>query len=287
MLWGYFKKIVVADSMAVYVDTVYGNLDGSAGFALIAASFFFTIQIYCDFSGYSDIAVGTARLFGIRLMKNFDAPYFSTSLKEFWSRWHISLSTWFRDYVYIPLGGNRCAKGRQRFNLLVTFLISGLWHGANWTYVVWGGLHGAGQVLENLFFSPLQTLKKCKAGRFLSWLAVFLFCNITWIFFRAESLHDAAYVLSHWAVGILSPRDYLAHGLIAMGMGSLYIKKLMRVGISLFILLFGEMALKEHWIRRFNLWAKPVRWGVYILFVWLILILLPPAGGGEFIYFQF
>lgn len=139
MAWGYFKKIALADTLAVYVDAVYDSLYDFEGFILIVIILFFSIQIYCDFSGYSDIAVGTARLFGIDLMKNFNCPYFATSINEFWKRWHISLSTWFRDYVYIPLGGNRCTKGRQSANLMLTFLASGLWHGANWTYLIWGG----------------------------------------------------------------------------------------------------------------------------------------------------
>ena len=131
MLWGYFKKIVLADNLAKYVDLVYGNLNQYKGFNLVLAVFFFTIQIYCDFSGYSDIAIGTAKLLDIDLMTNFKSPYLSASVKEFWRRWHISLSTWFRDYVYIPLGGNHCSKIRCGMNLLVTFLVSGLWHGAN------------------------------------------------------------------------------------------------------------------------------------------------------------
>lgn len=148
MLWGFFKKVAVADVAATYVNTAYDTLHSCTGFDLCAAILFFSMQIYCDFSGYSDIAIGTARLFGINLMTNFKSPYFSTSIKEFWSRWHISLSTWFRDYVYIPLGGSRCSKLRNSFNLLVTFLASGLWHGANWTFVVWGGIHGGAQVVE-------------------------------------------------------------------------------------------------------------------------------------------
>lgn len=139
MAWGYFKKVVIADTLSQYVSIVYDSPLEFHGFALILASVFFSIQIYCDFSGYSDIAVGTARLLGINLMTNFKSPYFSQSVKEFWSRWHISLSTWFRDYVYIPMGGNRVGKAHYIFNLLTTFLVSGLWHGANWTFLLWGG----------------------------------------------------------------------------------------------------------------------------------------------------
>lgn len=137
MAWGFFKKIVIADTLSKYVSAVFDSPRQFRGFSLVLATLFFSIQIYCDFSGYSDIAVGTAKLFGIDLMTNFKSPYFSCSIKEFWSRWHISLSTWFRDYVYIPLGGNRV---RHKLNLLITFLVSGLWHGANWTFVIWGGV---------------------------------------------------------------------------------------------------------------------------------------------------
>lgn len=139
IIWGLFKKMVVADNFAIYVDRVYENIFQFQGFSLTLATFFFSIQIYCDFSGYSDIARGAAKLMGIELMENFRSPYFSASIKEFWSRWHISLSTWFRDYIYIPLGGNRVSKVRHYLNLLITFLVSGFWHGANWTFIAWGG----------------------------------------------------------------------------------------------------------------------------------------------------
>lgn len=138
IILGLYKK-VIADTLAFHADIVFEDIYNYEGFALLLATFFFSVQIYCDFSGYSDIARGTAKLFGIELMENFRSPYFSRSVKEFWKRWHISLSTWFKDYVYIPLGGNRCSKIRQRFNMIATFLVSGLWHGANWTFVMWGG----------------------------------------------------------------------------------------------------------------------------------------------------
>ena len=147
---GLFKKVVIADTLSVYVNMVYGNLANYQGLSFIAATIFFAFQIYCDFSGYSDIAIGSAKLLGVQLMKNFDSPYFSKSVREFWSRWHISLSTWFRDYVYIPLGGNRKKLPRVLLNLMITFLLSGLWHGANWTFVVWGALHGFYVVVETL-----------------------------------------------------------------------------------------------------------------------------------------
>ena len=149
--WGVFKKFAIANTLSIYVDKIFNDVHNYKGFSLIIVSLFFTLQIYCDFSGYSDIAIGLAKLLDIDLITNFKSPYFSSSIKEFWSRWHISLSTWLRDYVYIPLGGNRCSKLKNKMNLIITFLVSGLWHGANWTFIFWGGIHGIAQVIENLF----------------------------------------------------------------------------------------------------------------------------------------
>ena len=151
MAWGYFKKLVLADSLSVYVNQVYNDLPSYKGFSLILATFFFAIQLYCDFSGYTDIALGSAKILGINLTQNFKAPYFASSIKDFWGRWHISLSSWLRDYIYIPLGGNRVGKVRHSLNILITFLVSGLWHGASWNYVLWGGLHGVFQIIEGFF----------------------------------------------------------------------------------------------------------------------------------------
>lgn len=150
LIWGFFMKLCVADRLGIYVDAIYGNIGHHNGGSLFLASLLYTIQIYCDFAGYSLMAIGTARMLGIRLMDNFRRPYFATSIKDFWGRWHISLSTWFRDYVYIPLGGSRVSKKRNVFNLMATFLVSGLWHGAAWNFILWGGLHGAGQAVEKV-----------------------------------------------------------------------------------------------------------------------------------------
>ena len=198
ILWGLFKKIVIADNCAEYVNAVFAAPDAHKGSTLILAAIFFSFQIYGDFSGYSDIAIGTAKLFGIRLMKNFNVPYFSRDIAEFWRRWHISLTTWFRDYLYIPLGGSRCSKAKVVRNTFVIFLVSGLWHGANWTFVVWGAFHA-------LLFLPLilmgknrthrdtvaadrvlPTLKEC--GQML---LTFILATIGWVIFRAESITAA------------------------------------------------------------------------------------------------
>lgn len=156
MAWGYFKKLVLADSLSVYVNQVYNDLPSYKGLSLILATFFFAIQLYCDFSGYTDIALGSAKILGINLTQNFKAPYFASSIKDFWGRWHISLSSWLRDYIYIPLGGNRVGKVRHSLNILITFLVSGLWHGASWNYVLWGGLHGVFQIIEGFSHGILK-----------------------------------------------------------------------------------------------------------------------------------
>lgn len=216
-LWGLFKKIVVADTLVIYVDSVFNSMAQHSGFALVLAALFFSIQIYCDFSGYTDMAKGVSKLLGIELMDNFRSPYFSTSIKEFWSRWHISLSTWFRDYVYIPMGGNRTKKFKQYFNILVTFLASGLWHGANWTYVLWGGLHGFAQIIEKQF-----GIKAVKSKRGVIWLpralAVFVFVTAAWVFFRADSFSDSIHLFVNMFNGISSPVNYLRQGFDSIGM---------------------------------------------------------------------
>ena len=204
MLWGFFKKMVVADSCAIYVDIIFEHPDWFNGSSLLLAALLFTIQIYGDFSGYSDIAIGCAKLFGIRLRRNFNVPYFSRDIAEFWRRWHISLTTWFRDYIYIPMGGSRVSKWRVLLNTLVIFLVSGLWHGANWTFVAWGAYHA-------LLFLPLILLGKNRKyrnvvaeGRKLpslrelgQMLLTFLLAMMGWILFRADSIEQAGQYYTH------------------------------------------------------------------------------------------
>ena len=223
MAWGMFKKVVVADRMVLFVNPVYNDPTHHTGPALVFATLAFAIQIYCDFSGYSDIALGSAQVMGVKLMKNFNHPYFAQSISEFWRRWHISLSTWFRDYLYIPLGGNRVVKPRWAFNLFITFLISGLWHGANWTYVIWGALHGSYLVLTTLaepvwnYFSEFTRLDKLpRLKAVISILTTFSLVTFAWIFFRASSLNDALYIVSHlfngWHVFLTQSLDVLRDG---------------------------------------------------------------------------
>ncbi|MDD3429328.1 MAG: MBOAT family protein, partial [Oscillospiraceae bacterium] len=193
MLWGFFQKLVIADRVALLVNTVYGSWAQQPGSALLLATAFFAVQIYCDFAAYSNIATGAARMLGIDLMQNFRQPYLATGVADFWRRWHISLSTWFRDYLYIPLGGNRKGTARKYFNIAVVFLASGLWHGASWTFVVWGALHALYQILEDVFLRPnhqAQPQKSFLPIRIVQTAVTFCFINIAWVFFRAATVSD-------------------------------------------------------------------------------------------------
>jgi alginate O-acetyltransferase complex protein AlgI len=189
MAFGFFKKVVIGDRLGLIVDHAYNNADEHNGLTLLVATLAFTIQIYCDFSGYSDIAIGSARTMGFTLMENFRTPYFSRSIAEFWRRWHISLSTWFRDYLYIPLGGNRVSQSRRYLNIFIVFLVSGLWHGASWNYIVWGGLHGAYQLMAGWRDKALSQWgikfpEENKVYQFFQLAATFILVMLTWVFFR-------------------------------------------------------------------------------------------------------
>lgn len=229
MLWGFFKKLVVADRVAVLVDMVYNTPAQHDGSVLLLATYLFALQIYCDFSGYSDIAIGAAKVLGFDLMENFRTPYLSGSIREFWSRWHISLSTWFRDYLYIPLGGNRVGKWRWYYNLFVVFLISGLWHGANWTFILWGALHGAYLVLAVLFtgfWKRVERLLRLNNApgfkRVVNVAITFHLAVFAWIFFRANSMNDAFVVLENiveWrsgAQGLMDLFQEIGFGIVAV-----------------------------------------------------------------------
>ncbi len=190
--WGMFKKVVIADRLAMLVDYSYDKPLEHNGLTLLVATIFFTFQIYCDFSGYSDIAIGSARVMGFKLMENFDGPYFSTSISEFWRRWHISLSGWFRDYLYIPLGGNRVAEYRKYFNLFFVFMMSGLWHGAAWTYIVWGALHGIYLVFAQIRDKYFNfSLKNTSFSKYINLAITFILVMFTWVFFRAKGMSNA------------------------------------------------------------------------------------------------
>ena len=288
MAWGFFKKLVIADNLAVFVDKVFEDVAAYHGFALVLAVFFFTLQIYCDFSGYSDIAIGTAKLFDVDLITNFKSPYFSTSIKEFWRKWHISLSTWFRDYVYIPLGGNRVSKPRNMFNLLVTFALSGLWHGAAFTYVIWGGLHGSLQCMENLLFlgkkraAAGQRIRQDGKGegregntaeaarRGIVWrlrvAAVFCIVAGAWCFFRASSVSQAFYMFAHMKEGLGHPVSYILNGIRAFGTKAL---KQMAIPVAL-LAVYDYTALDRDPLVIIGRLPSPVRRAVYYVFLLMV-----------------
>lgn len=284
LIWGYFKKCVIADNLAVFVDRVYSNLPACKGFSLMLAAVFYSLQIYCDFSGYSDIALGSARLFGIRLADNFKQPYLSASIREFWTRWHISLSQWFRDYVYIPLGGSRVNKTKEYVNLMITFLISGFWHGASWTFIVWGFIHGMIQILEKLL-KRNQEKKRGAAVSIIKVVLVFTIVTLAWVFFRAESVEEAVYVIAHMLDGINKPTVFFANGMLSIGLG----KKLL---ICMCFLWFVPLGLYDFFQKikedgkDMIIWQS-LKWAFYIYIGLNILLFSPKGVASEFIYAQF
>ncbi len=286
MAWGYFKKLVIADVFATVVDKVYNNAYSYVGLVFIIVTVMFAIEIYCDFSGYSDIAVGCAKLFGIDLMTNFRSPYFSFSIKEFWSRWHISLSTWFRDYVYIPLGGNRVPRWRHCLNLLITFLVSGFWHGNSLTYILWGGIHGLLQITET-FIYPTKKKGIRTAHRKHWWQlpVTFLLLCFTWIFFRANTIQDAFWVISRLFWDISRPLNYLKTAVICLD-----IPYMSMFGMLLSVIVLGlydYISLKEDVIQRISRQNCFVRWSIYVLLLVVIALFSNKGIATEFIYFQF
>lgn len=291
MAWGLFKKVVIADRLGSFVDTVYTDPSQYGSVTLIIASVFFAFQIYCDFSGYSDIAIGAARVMGYNLMLNFNLPYFSKSVSEFWRRWHISLSTWFRDYIYIPLGGNRVSQGRLYFNLMVTFIISGFWHGANWTFIVWGTLHGLFLVLEVIakkyLFKSAPTSGEhniSKPRQYLGLIYTVAIVLVGWIFFRANNVTDATYILSKIFSFKLAAVSEIKEELFSIGMG------ITQLGLAvIFIAFLMTVELYNNKVgvtKKLAALALPVRYSIYASFVGLIL-LFGEFNNSQFIYFQF
>ncbi len=294
MLWGYFKKVVVADRLALYVNGVYNNLEGLKGITLILATVFFAFQIYCDFSGYSSIAIGAARVMGFDLMTNFRRPYFSKSIPEFWRRWHISLSTWFKDYLYIPLGGNRVGKLRYYLNLFFTFLVSGLWHGAAWTFVIWGALHGIYQILSIITSDFRSKLKKSLGiikfpllNKIIQIALTFSLVNFGWIFFRANSLTDALYIINNLFVSLgtqLSSWENFKAAVVGYGLNQYELI----LAFVVIVIMESIHLLQRNGSVRQLLRDKPLvfRWTAYYFLILLILA-FGVYGKTEFIYFQF
>ena len=295
MLWGYFQKMVIADRLAVLVSQVFDYYTYYSGAQILVGCVFFAFQIYCDFAGYSCIAIGAAQVMGFDLMQNFEQPYLATSVAGFWRRWHISLTSWFRDYLYIPLGGNRKGRLAKYRNIMIVFLASGLWHGANWTYVVWGGLNGLFQIIgERLrpvrarIKGLLQMDGGTASGRIMSTLITFLLIDFTWIFFRADNL-SAAFGILRQLFSRANLSVLFDGGLYALGLSRIDFT----IGLLCVFVLFAVDALHERrvqirsWILRQNLWF---RWTVYLAAVFAVLIFGfygPNYDAAQFIYFQF
>ena len=291
MAMGLFMKVVIADRLARYVNVIYNNPTDFQGLSLVVATVFFAFQIYCDFAGYSLVAIGTAEVMGFRLMNNFDRPYLSRSISEFWSRWHISLSSWFRDYVYIPLGGNRVEKPRWYFNLFVTFLLSGLWHGANWTFVIWGGLNGFYLIFSLLtqrardgFNRAIGLASHPYLHTTLRILITFGLTCVAWVFFRAHTLHDALHVL-HAAMARPSLHQIVPDAVRAEGISKLEVLYCF-VLISV-LMVFEVVSTRVNLIRQFRLQPVWVRWPVYYATCMAIWLLGISTEAKAFIYFQF
>lgn len=294
MAWGMFKKVVIADNLASLVNPVYNNPESYEGISLVIATIFFAFQILCDFSGYSDIAIGAAMVMGFRLMENFRRPYHAKSISEFWGRWHISLSTWFRDYLYIPLGGNRVIKWRWYYNLFITFLISGLWHGANWTFIVWGALHGF-----YLIFALVTEKQRANLGKsigldknpglnnFLQALSVFILVCFSWIFFRANNISEAFFIIENSFTGLDNVSQIFASQqahILFLDQG----KTVFFIGLAGIVIMEAVHLLerKENVLELLAL--KPVwfRWSIYYAYI-AIILLFGEFNLEEFIYFQF
>ncbi len=281
LLIGLVKKVVIADTIAKYVDSAYNNLHACSSASILLATLLFAMQIYCDFSGYSDMAVGIGGLLGFDLIRNFKQPYFACSVREFWASWHISLSTWLRDYVYIPLGGNRKGTLRRNLNLILTFLVSGLWHGANWTYVVWGLIHGVAQVGENTVVKRKESKELSGAVRFFRWLVTFLIVCLAWIFFRANSISDAFYALTH-----LVTAGEIKNTFLNLGMSAVSVVKVLVMAAGLTV--YDLFSRKQDLIPLFRKQHVIFRWAVYVIFAVLVIVLKIHNGtDASFIYFKF
>lgn len=286
MLWGFFLKVVIADRAALIVNPVYNNIQAYSGIPLIIATYLFAFQIFCDFAGYSLIAIGCARVMGFKLMDNFKRPYFAKSIPEFWRRWHISLSTWFRDYVYFPLGGSRVKKSRIYFNLFIVFLISGLWHGAAWTFLIWGSLHGLYMVTSistsNYRERLVSKIRLNKIPKIYSLIKILITFNLTsfgWIFFRANSFSDAIYIVTHlfsdWNLNFLR---------------SSVIFNRVNLIIIFFFILFMELVhfVQEKKGIRPIFYKLPAYIRIFLYYLIIMIILLSGVfNKTQFIYFQF
>ena len=298
MAWGFFKKLVISDGAALIVNAVYNDVTRYTGIQLVMATVLFAFQIYCDFSGYSDIAIGAANVMGYKLMRNFNHPYFAQNVSDFWRRWHISLSTWFMDYIYIPLGGSRKGEIRTYINLVITFMVSGLWHGASWTFVIWGAINGAYNVIHRALFGKKEQARRraIKEGKTVpktnpavavaKAAGTFVLIGFTWIFFRANTVADAVYVYQHIFsdLSLLFTADYFTQAMEAIGYYS-------NNGVAIVCCIIFMFAV-ELWegrstiVERINSSRWFVRWAFYYTIIMLI-IFFGYFGQSQFIYFQF
>lgn len=289
ILWGLFTKVVIADRLALVVNTVYSDVYSYSGLSYIIATLFFTYQIYLDFAGYSNIAIGVAKLFNIDLMENFRRPYFSKTITGFWSRWHISLSTWFKDYLYIPLGGNRVSRTRWIFNIMVVFVVSGFWHGANYTFLIWGAIHGIMLIIEKLVYG--KRLKSIVPGiRFSNiwkWLITYSVVVLSWVFFRANSFHDAIHVLSHMFDFRLSDFTTIAQSGGTMKLlGVPTYDFLLGIFFIVLLIIINFAIRKKGLLKTVRIIPAFPRWCIYIITT-ITILWFGKFGLNEFIYFQF
>lgn len=278
ILWGLFKKTVIADRLAQFVDPIYNNAATFDGLTLLIATVFFAFQIYCDFSGYSDMAIGIARFFGVDLMKNFNRPYFASSVTDFWRRWHISLSTWFKDYVYLPLGGNKVSNWHWCLNIIIVFTISGFWHGAKWTFVIWGLVHGLALIINK--FSNI------KLPQVINFALTFIFVNLTWVFFRANTLEDAFLIIERLFTETFSNSAWDTFILQIQDIG-FDINTVIFLTLLIIILLFLENLQKEDLMPKWFLSSNPFLRISFIYGILISIIYFGYFGKSSFIYFQF
>ena len=292
ILWGMFKKVVIADRIAPAVEQVFSRVGGNNGVTFIFATLLFAVQIYCDFSAYTDIAIGSANIMGFDIMKNFKRPYFSKSISEFWRRWHISLSSWFRDYLYIPLGGSRVGKLRWAVNIMVVFVVSGLWHGASWGFVMWGALHGLYLLIgratgpaRDYLLGRLKIKREWKWVGFLSGLTTFALVCFAWILFRANSMREAMVVIR----SLFTFSEYILSIKKTLSLMNLSVNDLIFIFSSIGLLAAVQTAQAKGSIREFmERRAWPVRWALYLCLIFGIILLgYYGVGDSSFIYFQF
>ena len=276
ILLGYMKKMIIADSLAAVISRVYSDLETYRGFPLLLAILFYSIQIYCDFSGYSDIAIGTAGLFGITIHHNFKQPYFADSVKDFWKRWHISLTSWFRDYVYIPLGGNRVSAWKNGRNVMCVFLLSGLWHGADWTFLVWGGMNGILQIAEGIPGKG-KCLPTCP--KIIRQILTFVLVSVMWVFFRMDSIADAVFVIGHCLDGIGAFGAYIVGGIQLLSLSRMQVCLL---AVFLVILFFFDWMQEKGKMKVFHGYQVSI-----VLLIAMIYYCKYGIDSSTFIYFQF